>query len=158
MERMLSGRGRLKLPPGELETLSGAKAAFWRRIWLICLLLMGCSVLWTRFYQITEIGVTGSDTFWYWANGRLWADGKMNFYDANGGEFFRPVAFLIHALSFKFFGQHDWTIKVIHASIDVFSFVIILYITIRLTANRWMGLIVAFCYAVNPFSIEYRAN
>ena len=148
----------MTLQAEEQETPVGADSFCWRVIWLICLLMTGSLVLWTRFYQITEIGITGSDTFWYWANGKLWAQGRMNFFDANGGEFFRPVAFLLHALGFKLFGHHDWTIKVIHAGMDFFSFLIIAYVTIRLTANRWMGLMVAFFYAVNPFSIEYARN
>jgi hypothetical protein len=110
--------------------------------------------IWLRFRQITSIGMSGSDNFWYWTVGRMWSDGIMCFQVTEGLAFFRPVTFALDAAAFVLFGEHDWTIKALNASLDVLSVAMIILVASKLLGDRWLGLAIGLLCAINPALIR----
>lgn len=103
---------------------------------LLVLLLLSWVILGlgARFWGVTELGVSGSDTYYYTYIAESWSHVKfVNQFlvnsdskdDTEGGQFwratnvYRPVVYALYGLSYKVFGLHDFSIKLLNILLDI---------------------------------------
>ncbi|MGE3609195.1 MAG: ArnT family glycosyltransferase [Bacteriovoracaceae bacterium] len=83
-----------------------------KSIWGFCLAF---GIL-SRFWNITNIGISGSDAFFYWQTAYEWAFQKIQL-----NEHYRPFVYSIYALALKVFGANDWPIKLMNVIYDLLA-------------------------------------
>lgn len=98
-----------------------------------------------RFHGITTVGITGADTFSYWKKALLWSEGEYLI-----TKWYRPVAVLTYAAAMRLLGPHDYTIKVVNASADVLTMLLLFGVALWLLRNKWLALFSTALYAFLP--------
>ncbi|MCP4398959.1 MAG: hypothetical protein GY801_16875 [bacterium] len=109
-----------------------------QHIILPCLLFGGLLIFaaFVRFNQITIQGTVGSDTFGYLKEAKLWVDGKPPQF-IQKMIFYRPAIFLLHSWAIRIGGWNDYSIKMLHAFMDMCSMSFIFLIAYILSKNWW---------------------
>ncbi|UCG54904.1 MAG: glycosyltransferase family 39 protein [Dehalococcoidia bacterium] len=110
-----------------------------------------------RSINILEMGIKGSDTFQYWHIATYWAKGELVFADPIKGDtrfFYRPLAYLIYSVVVKFFGQYDYSLKIVNIFADLVN-IYLIFLVGRNIRGPWLGLLSAISYAFLPIIIQY---
>jgi len=108
---------------------------------VLILLPIFIAVFVLRLSRITDIGVDGVDTFYYWQTALNWMEGAWS-----QGEHFRPFIYWLHSKVMLATGQNDWSIRTFNLLCDQFVGILLIYICIRLRKNWVLGLTVALTY------------
>jgi 4-amino-4-deoxy-L-arabinose transferase-like glycosyltransferase len=61
---------------------------------------------WFRFYRVAEVGINGSDVFFYWQMAFDWMRGNYS-----ESEHFRPFIYWLYARIMSLTGPNDWVLK-----------------------------------------------
>ena len=119
---------------------------------ILLLIVLGLSAF-IRFDNITGQGMFGGDGFQYLKEAKLWAEGKPP--DFLNNRFYRPLAYFLQGMAVKVFGFNDYSIKILHGSMDLLSILLIFLISTRLTKNYWTGLFSSLLYAFIPSIVRF---
>lgn len=97
-----------------------------------------------RFYRIKEIGINGSDVFFYFEMAKKYLAGNFE-----ASEHFRPFGYLLYAGAMKVGGVNLYSIKMLNSFLDLLNMGVILLLSLKLIPNRWFALIPVFLYAMS---------
>ena len=95
-----------------------------------------------RLYNIKNIGISGSDTFFYWNVARDWLDGKVTLSDH-----YRPLIYFIDAMGLKIWGVNDYSIKMLNSAGDLFNIVMVYLVSRTFLKNHAFNLLATAVYA-----------
>lgn len=116
-------------------------------IFVILLSLLIITVVFLNFYRITLLGLNPGDGFGYLEAARQWTQGNYEYLRQG---FYRPAAYLLHAVTVGLLGYNDYSIKIVHATFGIINAFLIYAITFQITGNRWYGLLVVLLYVFLP--------
>lgn len=103
---------------------------------------------WVRFDGITEVGIHSGDSSTYMNEAKRWAgDQQPRFL---GNRFYRPVSYFLQGTAIRIFGYNDYSIKILHSVMDMFSILLIFIIATILAGNLWAGTMSSLIYAFLP--------
>ena len=120
----------------------------------LSLLVAIFSGVFLRFENLTNNGTLGSDTVYYTNIAKAWTEGNFVYQIADGRLAYRPVAYLLYAASIEMLGFHDWTLKVVNATVDSLNIGLIFVLCYLLSRRDvWLSLICATSYALLPGAI-----
>lgn len=114
---------------------------------IICLFILIFTAAWVRFDGITEQGINAGDGFGYLIKAEAVASGT---FDIEKRIFYRPVAYYLQGWAVKVFGYNDYSIKILNASSDMLSIILIISIGSLIAGNLWFGLSCGLIYAFLP--------
>ena len=102
-----------------------------------------------RFENLTNNGIRGSDTIYYTNIAKAWTEGDFVFRIADGKLAYRPVVYFLYATGIKIFGFHDWSLKVVNATVDSLNIGLVFVLCYLLSRRDvWLSLICATSHAV----------
>ena len=125
----------------------------WRRYQILVLAAVFTFFAVDRFYRITEIGMTGTDTFTYWSIATDWVKGHDTL-----TEHYRPVLYLLYSMAMSIFGENDYSIKILNASLDMLTILFIFLTARKLTKNLLVSTAACSLYALLPGPLIYAAR
>ncbi len=112
-------------------------------MWYLLILVIFSYAAFERFYRVTEIGLYGSDVFFYYETAKKYLAG-----DFIATEHFRPLAYSIYALAMKVGGVNFYSIKVLNGVLDLLNILVILLLSVKLLRNRWWALVPTAMYVL----------
>lgn len=119
---------------------------FFQTTWVICFLF---GVL-SRFWNIFQIGMIGSDEFYYWDVAYQWSkDGVF----LTGH--YRPFIYYVYSFIMKVFGPNDWVIKLLNVTLDVSTGICLFFIYKLYFKDRRGAFLVSSLYLIVPAFIFY---
>ncbi len=105
-----------------------------------------------RFDEITRQGISEGDTIGYYAIAKNWAAGNRT--DFWGDNFYRPVVYELNAIALRWFGDNDYSIKVMNGIFDVGSIALMILLGRHLSGKTIAGVAAALVFAMMPYGIE----
>lgn len=133
-----------------IETLKKLADKNFIPIIFFVLILITAAVV--RFEDITNQGMNTGDSFDYLTEANTWANGEPEFMD---GKFYRPVSFALQGLAVTIWGYNDYSIKLLHAGLDIINIILIFILSVKVTKEYWIGFISALIYSFNPKIIYF---
>lgn len=112
-------------------------------MWYLLILVIFSYAAFERFYRVTEIGLYGSDVFFYYETAKKYLTG-----DFIATEHFRPLAYSLYALAMKVGGVNFYSIKIFNSILDLLNILVILLLSVKLLRNRWWALVPTFLYVM----------
>lgn len=126
----------------------------WERYLPLCLFAaIFITAAWVRFDGVTRQGVMRGDSFKYLREARIWADGREPEFMI--GRFYRPAVYFLQGWAIRIGGDNDYSIKVMHGVLDLFSLTMLTLIASLLCRSYWAGLAAPLLYALNPQIVYY---
>ena len=119
-----------------------------KRVSLILLFIIVVFGAWVRFNNISRYGIYPFDGVSYTEEALRWASGQSPSFIE--GRFYRPVSFFLQGMALRVFGYNDYSIKLMHGILDLFSLVLIFFTALKLTRSPWPGLGACLVYAFLP--------
>ena len=98
-----------------------------------------------RFWNILDVGITGSDAFYYWDMAYKWSMGDLHL-----TEHYRPFIYSLYALTLKIFGTNDWAIKLMNVIYDTLNGFLVYYVYRLYLKNKDGALLAASLYFLVP--------
>ncbi|MBF0260686.1 MAG: glycosyltransferase family 39 protein [Magnetococcales bacterium] len=124
----------------------------WTKFLLVLIIIIGAI---PRFYNINNIGVSGSDTFLYWHFASYWSEGNYTFQlDEYSASFYRPLAYFAYGLVAKLLPNQDYAIKLFNGITDLFN-IFLIYLIGKHASHTRVGLYASLLYACSPPMISY---
>ena len=114
---------------------------------IIFLLVILFFSAWVRFDGITQQGIFWGDSFSYLKEAKLWATGQTPRFMGN---FYRPVTYFWQGLSIRIFGYNDYSVKLLHCTMDMISILLIFLTATILARDLWVGVVSSLMYAFLP--------
>ncbi len=106
-----------------------------------------------RLYRIIDIGVDGSDAFFYLNTARDWAQGKVSL-----TAHYRPAVYLLDSIAFRLGGGAEYSVRAMHAALDIGAVVILLSLMYAASRSFVVSVAAGAMYATLPVAIERNAR
>lgn len=120
---------------------------------VILIMLLSAGFAWgisEHYYGLKDLGVIDSDEFFYWQTAKDWASGEITL-----TEHYRPLAYFMYSLGFKFFGATDYTHKLINFTFDLGTVLLAILFTRRFLSSWTIGAISGALYLLSPMATFY---
>lgn len=99
------------------------------------------AILAIRFFNITNIGLSTPDGFYYWQMALDWMNGLIP-----ESEHFRPFIYWLQSKLFLIFGPSDWILRLFNGICDSGVGLLLIYLTWLMRKNLELALTVAISY------------
>lgn len=116
---------------------------------LLLVVVLSLFPIFLRFEDSAQIGIFGSDSFWYWETAVKWLTG-----DFHVERHYRPLAHILNAFGLKVFGVNDYALKYVSAILDVINVIFIFLLSTRYLKNKLFIVLLPICYAFHGQAIE----
>ena len=123
------------------------------RLALLCFATIAFVGGFFRFVGLTEVGIGGNDTIYYYTLAEYWSRGHFVFSIGDSVKVSRPVLLSFNTAALQLLGHTDYAIKWANAGIDTLNIVLVGLLA-WLSSRRWrVTIAAATVYAATPMAL-----